>query len=145
MKGRSAGLGVKDAVRKRFSCTGDSGMMTGRCAIARAGFTDSGWAGALHVSAAAGGRNDAVHAQVFDHLAVVIHEVGEAEGGLAGAGAVVGLDERVVGGDAVDVGVGLREGVFEGLHDFRLSFKVLESIALGLGVGFAGTEEVVVG
>ncbi len=42
--------------------------------------------GSLH-AAAAGGGHDAVHAQVFDHLAVVVHEVCKAEGGHPGAGA----------------------------------------------------------
>jgi hypothetical protein len=30
--------------------------------------------------AAAGWRNDTVHPQVFDHLAVVVHEMGDAKG-----------------------------------------------------------------
>ncbi len=58
----------------------------------------------LSHAAAAGRGNDAIHAQVLDQLAVVIHKVRDAEGGHAGAGAVGRGDEGILRGNGVDVG-----------------------------------------
>jgi len=101
----------------------------------------------LHAVTAAGGRDDAIHAQVDDHLAVMIHHVGNAEGGHAAASTVVSGDEGILWRDAVYKCVRQREGILQSLNDIGLGGELFNGIGLGLHVGFrhVAAEEVVVG
>ena len=97
----------------------------------------------------AGWRYEAVHAQVFDHLAIVVVAVGGGEGcdGGAGAEAVDGLDgdEGVLGGDGRDRLVCICERRFQGSHCFVLVRDGADGLDVAVGLDTAPPEKEIVG
>ena len=71
---------------------------------------------------AAGGRDDSVHAQVFDHLSVVVFSVAYGKGGNAGPGvgpvSLFYFLECVLRGHGVRCLAGKGKGIFDSFHDF---------------------------
>jgi hypothetical protein len=101
----------------------------------------------LATAVAAGRRHDSVHAQVDDHLSVVVHGVGDAEGGGSGARAFVFAErvEGVGGGDGVDRLVGVDVGILERLNDVVFAGELFDRGFVGRRADISTVEEFVTG
>ena len=103
--------------------------------------------GTLTSAFAAGWRDDSVHAQVNDHLSVVVHGMGDAEGGHSGSGAFVFAErfEGVGSSDGVDRLVGVGVGILERLDDVVFAGELFDRGLVRRGADIPAFEEFIVG
>ena len=96
----------------------------------------------------AGWRNDAVHAQVFDHLPIMIVGMSQAKSGSAGAGARLFVlahhDECILRRNGSDSLVGEGKGILQCLHQLIFGLQGLDLVARhGDGHAEAGKKSIV--